>query len=61
VILLVEHMVRVALRTITLDIPQQDVISRDNVSLKVSAVLYFRVLDPNKVTVEIENYLFATS
>lgn len=52
---------RVALRTITLEIPPQDVISRDNVSLKVSAVLYFRVLDPNKAMVEIENYLFATS
>jgi regulator of protease activity HflC (stomatin/prohibitin superfamily) len=61
VIPVMERMVRVALRTITLDIPPQDVISRDNVSLKVSAVLYFRVLDPNKATVEIENYLFATS
>ena len=61
VIPLVERMVRVALRTITLEVPPQDVISRDNVSLKVSAVLYFRVLDPNKATVEIENYLFATS
>lgn len=56
-----ERMVRVALRTITLEIPPQDVITRDNVSLKVSAVLYFRVLDPNKALVEIENYLFATS
>ena len=61
VIPFVERMVRVALRTITLEIPPQDVITRDNVSLKVSAVLYFRVLDPNKATVEIENYLFATS
>ena len=61
VIPLVERMVRVALRTITLEIPPQDVITRDNVSLRVSAVLYFRVLDPNKATVEIENYLFATS
>ena len=61
VIPLMERMVRVALRTITLDIPPQDVIPRDNVSLKVSAVLYFRVLDPNRATVEIENYLFATS
>jgi regulator of protease activity HflC (stomatin/prohibitin superfamily) len=51
----------VALRTITLEIPPQDVITRDNVSLRVSAVLYFRVLNPNKATVEIENYLFATS
>ena len=60
VIPFVERMVKVALRTITLEIPPQDVITRDNVSLKVSAVLYFRVLDPNKATVEIENYLFAT-
>jgi len=61
VIPLIERMVRVALRTITLEIPPQDVITRDNVSLKVSAVLYFRVLDPNKALVEVENYLFATS
>ena len=57
----VEQMVRIALRTITSEVPTQDVITRDNVSLKVSAVLYFRVVDPNKATVEIENYLFATS
>jgi regulator of protease activity HflC (stomatin/prohibitin superfamily) len=57
----VEQMVRIALRTVTLEVPTQDVITRDNVSLKVSAVLYFRVVDPNKATVEIENYLFATS
>ncbi len=61
VIPLVEQMVRIALRTITLEVPIQDVITRDNVSLKVSAVLYFRVVDPNKAIVEIENYLFATS
>ncbi|MCS6925078.1 MAG: slipin family protein [Candidatus Binatia bacterium] len=61
VIPLLERMVRVDLRTITMDIPAQDVITRDNVSVKVSAVLYFRVLDPSKATVEIENYLFATS
>jgi regulator of protease activity HflC (stomatin/prohibitin superfamily) len=61
VIPLVERMVRVALRTITLEIPPQNVISRDNISLKVSAVLCFRVLDPNKAMVEVENYLFATS
>lgn len=61
VIPLIERMVRVDLRTITMDIPAQDVITRDNVSVKVSAVLYFRVLDPSKATVEIENYLFATS
>jgi regulator of protease activity HflC (stomatin/prohibitin superfamily) len=61
VIPIVERMVRVDLRTITMDIPPQDVITRDNVSVKVNAVLYFRVLDPSKAIVEIENYLFATS
>ena len=61
VIPFIERMVRIELRTITMDIPAQDVITRDNVSVKVSAVLYFRVLDPNKAIVEIENYLFATS
>jgi regulator of protease activity HflC (stomatin/prohibitin superfamily) len=58
---LIERMVRIDLRTITMDVPPQDVITRDNVSVKVNAVLYFRVLDPNKALVEIENYLFATS
>jgi regulator of protease activity HflC (stomatin/prohibitin superfamily) len=58
---LIERMVRIDLRTITMDIPPQDVITRDNVSVKVNAVLYFRVIDPNKALVEIENYLFATS
>lgn len=57
----IERMVRMDLRTIAMDIPAQDVITRDNVSVKVNAVLYFRVIDPNKATVEIENYLFATS
>ena len=57
----VERMVKVDLRTITMDIPSQDVITRDNVSVKVNAVLYFRVLNPSKAVVEIENYLFATS
>ncbi len=61
IIPLIERMVRVDMRTITLDIPSQDVITRDNVSVKVNAVLYFRVLEPNQATVEIENYLFATS
>jgi regulator of protease activity HflC (stomatin/prohibitin superfamily) len=51
----------VDLRTVTMDIPPQDVITRDNVSVKVSAVLYFRVLDPNRAIREVENYLFATS
>jgi regulator of protease activity HflC (stomatin/prohibitin superfamily) len=54
-------MVRIDLRTVTMDVPAQDVISRDNVSVKVSAVLYFRVIDPNRAIREVANYLFATS
>ena len=61
VIPIVEKMIRVDLRTVTMDVPPQDVITRDNVSVKVSAVLYFRVLDPNRAIREVENYLFATS
>ncbi len=61
VVPLVEKMIRVDLRTVTMDVPPQDVITRDNVSVKVSAVLYFRVLDPNRAIREVENYLFATS
>lgn len=57
----VEKMKRIDTRTITMDIPSQDVITRDNVSVKVNAVLYFRVLDVNKAVVEVENYLYATS
>jgi regulator of protease activity HflC (stomatin/prohibitin superfamily) len=57
----IEKAIRIDLRTITLDIPSQDVISKDNVSLKVNAVLYFRVIDPNRAVVEVQNYLFATS
>jgi regulator of protease activity HflC (stomatin/prohibitin superfamily) len=49
------------LRTVTMDIPPQDVITRDNVSVKVNAVLYFRVLEPTRAVIEVENYLFATS
>jgi regulator of protease activity HflC (stomatin/prohibitin superfamily) len=61
VIPLVDKMLKVDLRTITLDVPPQDVITRDNVSVKVNAVLYFRVIDPNKAITEVENYLVATS
>src|SRR6266403_695597 len=61
VIPFVEKMLRVDLRTVTMDVPPQDVITRDNVSVKVSAVLYFRVLDPNRAVSEVENYLFASS
>jgi regulator of protease activity HflC (stomatin/prohibitin superfamily) len=57
----IERMIRVDMRTITMDIPSQDVITRDNVSVKVNAVLYFRVVEPNKAVVEVENYLYATS
>jgi len=57
----VDKLLRISLRTVALEIPPQDVITRDNVSLKVNAVVYFRVLDPNKAVVEVENYLFATS
>src|SRR4029434_10471793 len=61
VIPLIERMVRVDLRTVTMDVPGQDVITKDNVSVKVSAVLYFRVVDPNKAVVEVEHYLVAPS
>src|SRR5688572_8033475 len=57
----VEKMVKVSLRTVTLDVPPQDVITRDNVSVKVNAVVYFRVFEPTKAIVEVENYLYATS
>ena len=61
VIPMIEQMYRLDLRTITLDVPSQDVITRDNVSVKVSAVVYFRVVDPNKAVVEVQNFLYATS
>jgi len=57
----VDRLLRISLRTVALEIPPQDVITRDNVSIKVNAVVYFRVLDPNKAVVEIENYLYGTS
>lgn len=57
----IDRMVRVSLRTITMDVPSQDVITRDNVSVKVNAVIYFRVMDPTKAVIEVENYLYATS
>ena len=60
VIPILERMVRIDLRTVTLDIPPQDVITKDNVSVKVSAVLYFRVVDPSRAVTEVANYLFAT-
>jgi regulator of protease activity HflC (stomatin/prohibitin superfamily) len=57
----VQQLVRVDLRTIVLDVPSQDVISRDNVSVKVNAVLYFRVVDPDKAVIQVENFMTATS
>jgi regulator of protease activity HflC (stomatin/prohibitin superfamily) len=57
----IQQMVRVDLRTIVLDVPTQDVISRDNVSVKVNAVVYFRVLDPQKAIIQVEDYHSATS
>ena len=56
-----QQMVRVDLRTVTFDVPPQDVISRDNVSVKVNAVLFFRVVDPEKAVIQVENFLQATS
>ena len=60
VIPVLERMARIDLRTVTLDIPPQDVITKDNVTVKVSAVLYFRVVDPSRAVTEVANYLFAT-
>lgn len=57
----VQQMVRIDLRTLVMDVPSQDVISSDNVTLKVNAVLYFRVVDPEKAVIQVENYLAATS
>ncbi|PKN05710.1 MAG: hypothetical protein CVU74_00330 [Deltaproteobacteria bacterium HGW-Deltaproteobacteria-9] len=57
----VDKMVKVDMRTITMDIPPQDVITRDNVSIKVNAVVYFRVIDANAAVTDVENYLYATS
>lgn len=57
----IQQMVRVDLRTVVLDVPPQDVISRDNVSVKVNAVVYFRVLDPQRAIIQVENFLMATS
>ena len=57
----IQQMVRIDLRTVVMDVPPQDVITRDNVSVKVNAVLYFRVLDPQKAIIQVEDYLSATS
>ena len=57
----IDKMVKVSLRTLVMDVPPQDIITQDNVSIKVNAVVYFRVVQPNKAVVEVENYLVATS
>ncbi len=57
----IDKLVKVSLRTVTMDVPPQDVITRDNISIKVNAVIYFRVMDPIKAIIEIENYLYGTS
>jgi regulator of protease activity HflC (stomatin/prohibitin superfamily) len=61
IIPLVDKLVRVSLRTVTMDVPPQDVITKDNVSVKVNAVIYFRVVDQQRAIVEVEDYLYATS
>jgi regulator of protease activity HflC (stomatin/prohibitin superfamily) len=58
---IVDRMVKIDLRTVTMDVPPQDLITRDNVPARVNAVVYFRVLDPNKSVIEVENYVLATS
>ena len=58
---LIDKMVKISLRTIVMDVPPQDVITKDNVSVQINAVLYFRVVNPTKSVIEVENYLFATS
>jgi regulator of protease activity HflC (stomatin/prohibitin superfamily) len=57
----IDRMVRVSLRTVVMDVPPQDVITRDNVSVKVNAVIFFRVLDPRRAIVEVESFIYATS
>jgi regulator of protease activity HflC (stomatin/prohibitin superfamily) len=57
----IDRIVRISLRTVVLDVPPQDIITRDNVSVKVNAVVYFRVIDPKRSVVEVENFMYATS
>ncbi len=57
----VDKLVKVSLRTVTMDVPAQDIITKDNISVKVNAVVYFRVMDPIKAITEVEDYYFATS
>jgi regulator of protease activity HflC (stomatin/prohibitin superfamily) len=57
----IDKMVKVSLRTVAMDVPPQDVITRDNVSVKVNAIIYFRVIDPQRAIIQVEDYLYATS
>jgi regulator of protease activity HflC (stomatin/prohibitin superfamily) len=61
IIPMVDRFIRISLRTVVQDVPSEDVITRDNVTVKVNAVVYFRVIDPMKAVIEVENYLYATS
>jgi len=61
IIPIIDRLVKVSLRLVTMDVPPQDVITKDNVSVKVNAVVYFRVMDPNNAVIEVQNYVFATS
>jgi regulator of protease activity HflC (stomatin/prohibitin superfamily) len=61
IIPVVDKMIKISLRVITMDVPSQDIITKDNVSVKVNAVVYFRVVDPVKAVIQVENYLYATS
>ncbi len=61
IIPIIDQMKKVNMRTVAMDVPPQDIITRDNVSIKVNAVLYFRVVHPDKALIEVDNYLYATS
>lgn len=61
IIPVIDRMTKIDMRTITMDVPPQDVITKDNISIKVNAVVYFRVVDPNLAIIQVENYLYATS
>ncbi len=61
IIPVIDKMIKVPLRTVAMDVPPQDIITKDNVSVKVNAVLYFRAVEPDKALIEVENYLYATS
>ena len=58
---IIDRIVRIGLRLVTMDVPAQDIITKDNVSVKVNAVVYFRIINPDRAVIEVENFLFATS